>query len=1543
MQVAATIGAGVTPVQTSLLVNVSATQAQSAITGATDAAALGRADIAITLSGLSGAINTAISSCTPAAQQLVVDYVNNLIQQMNAPFLSNFVSTFQTDAAAISAATCSNISPALTQLSNDLACLSTVLTSPAAFPFNLTLIPNSATAVPTQASQFFIGLQNNSTTTNTYTLSLGALPGGVSGSLSTTSVTIGPGQSIPVNNALNNPSISITPSTSTAFQFSISASINGVAGSTQTAFGTMTARSTFLAVQDVTPTPGFVTSGGSVDVTAHIANVVNQNKTVQVTLLVKNSGNTTVLGPFSQTVALSVSSFLTAVDFGQIATTGLANGNYALAVSVIDPATNTVMPGGTGSGYLLIGSPVTATLTAMPTALSPGNGTVTNTLTVTNSAGGGGGGGGGAPFNLLGSLTTASPAQSVALNGNIAYVCDQNEVSIVDITNPANPKLLGTALAGAISSAGTIFCDIRPDSTNPAKNDLVMLVDASSTLTGNNPSFVAFDLTNPVVPSLIASTPVERRFFRAPYYQGHYAFFPTGVIFTEGNFITNEGGDFVALDVSNFSNPTVVGTLEQPTVGAPYGGSFDTYGGAVQVNDTVAYLGSSTLTGVNVTEGTGQLSVVNTTDPTNLRLLQQVNVPASTQLVSPLVQRNIAVSVGNTAGWLNPLNAAHPSLNGPLVVAVFDIANPEFPLLLSTTQTSSYIGGGQAIIGTNLFLFGALDVNNNPSLFTVDTTNPINPVITSYAVPANFNSMVPVGNLLYAGAGGLGFQIYSIPGAGGGTQYTATVQVPNTGKVIYNPESFSIPPAITSGVGSDTLTWTNPGSNTITWTSTVTGIAPADVLPDALGGTVNFTVTAGSGTVTLPQVNINSGQILGLNPGTQTVAPGQLAAYTLIVNNPTSASVTYNLAVTGVSPAGVSLQASVTVPASGSVNVPLALRSTLADLAGTYSFMVTATSGGASGSVEGSMILAGTGSIGPLSSTNTLGASVLLTPTQQTGGQGTPATFTVQVTNAGNVADTYTLSAATPAGVTATFDRSSLTIQPGLSNFQQTQLHLTAAPGTAAGPLNFTVTATSQANSQVQNSAAGILNLVSTGVSVSLSPASVSPGGAFQLTVRNIGQSSGTFAIALGGPAAVIANLATSSVTLNAGQSQTLSVAIGAASFAALGSLGLVATATSNGVTGAASGTVIVPSSKQVSAAFNPARTALNAPGAATMLLQIQNTGTTQDSYTATILSTSGPVSQVSIIDITGLNVQTTSPFILPGVTSGELAVNATLTGNSSGTVTVKITSQSDPTITATATGILGIGADMPVAIAGKNRNVPTGKYISLDGGQSFDPGKSELSYAWTIVSKPAGSVLAVLLDAATPQPDFLPDVSGAYTLQLIVNNGTQSSAPSTVQITAYASSIPPNANAGAAVNVPRSRPVTLNAALSNDPNQGNATLSYQWTVQSAPAGSTLAGAQLAATATPSFTPDLDGAYVIQLMVTDLFGSGTDTVIITAYDDPNASNVPPNAVAGPNRRIVIDTPITVDGSGSNDPDNSPQPLTYQWSFCFGRSAGLIAG
>jgi uncharacterized membrane protein len=1322
----------------SLTVQVNAVQALAAVGAAASASALGRTDIAATLSGLSGAIDTAVSSCSPAAQAEVVAYVNNLIAEMNAPFLQNFVATFQADASAISSATCANIGAALTQLSADLANLSTVLQSPAAFPFNLALQPNSAVAEPASPTNFLIVLQNNSTTTNTYTLSLGSLPSGVNGSLSTSSVTLAPGAAIPVNGALNNPGVTITPSTSTAFQFSLNASINGVSGSTQTAYGTMTARSTFLAVQDVIATPGFTNSGGSVDVTTHIANVVNQNKTVQVTLVVNNSSSVQVLGPFTETVPLSVSTLLTTVDFGQINTTGLANGNYTLSVSVIDPLTNMVMPGGTGTGNLLIGSPVTATLAVAPQTLAPGNGTVTSTLSVSATASSDSGGSGTGSLIPIGS-----------------------------------PLTFGGTNAPDTYTATTTF------SSTP------VLVDSG-----------ALTIWQQQVPTG-----------------------PTGewdIFYMQ----TTSGGP-LANDINGYWNVVMNYQLSAAV-------DFDQVVNQWLVNGTP---------------------------------------------VSPLT---------NGIGSICCALATNPILPGEAYYAN-GFATP----LPAGTQTDWQ----QAFVTPYSYITaGGIDPNTaNEFIFALHFTRQ----------------------------------------SATGVQYTAAVQIANNANAAYNASSFSTAPtSITPGSGADTVTWVNPASNTITWTSNVTGIQPAQVLPIDLGGTINFTVTAGSGTVTLPQVDVNSGQILGLSPGTQTVAPGQLAAYTLTVNNPTSAPITYNLAVTGISQTWVALQSSVTVPATGSMSIPLNLRSTLADIAGTYSFMVLATSGGTSGSVEGTMILAGAGNIGAVGSSNNLGVLTTLTPTQATGGQGTPTTFTVQLTNTGNVADTYTLSATTPAGVTATFPQSSLQVPPGLSNFRQTLVQVTAAQGTTVGPQNFTITATSQTNTQIQGQATGTLNVVAMGVALSLSPASVNPGGTFQLTVRNLGSVQDTFTLALGGPAAVISSLAASSVTLAPGQSQQISIAVGAAPFATLGSLGLVVTAT-GGVTGTATATVVIPSSLGVSAAFNPTRTGLSVPGPATLLLQIQNTGTIQDSYIASIVSTSGPIT-ASLVDITGQSVQTTSPFILPGTAQGELVVNATLTGTTDGTVTVKITSQTNAAITATAVGVLGIGNSVPVAIAGKNRNVPTGRYTSLDGGQSYDPDENRLTYAWTVLSKPAGSVLttAGLGNASTPQPFFLADVNGAYTLQLIVNNGSVNSAPSTVQITAFTNLIPPNANAGAAANALRGSPVILNGTASNDPSQTGLALTYSWTVESAPAGSALAGSPIGGnTPTPSFTPDADGAFTIGLQVSDAAGSGVDTVTITAFNP----SVPPNAVAGANRRILLNTPITVDGSASNDPGNS-QALAYQWSF-----------
>ena len=97
-------------------------------------------------------------------------------------------------------------------------------------------------------------------------------------------------------------------------------------------------------------------------------------------------------------------------------------------------------------------------------------------------------------------------------------------------------------------------------------------------------------------------------------------------------------------------------------------------------------------------------------------------------------------------------------------------------------------------------------------------------------------------------------------------------------------------------------------------------------------------------------------------------------------------------------------------------------------------------------------------------------------------------------------------------------------------------------------------------------------------------------------------------------------------------------------------------------------------------------------------------------------------------------------------------------------------------TITVTAVN------DPPVANAGPNQNLPAAGLVQLTGAASSDPEGQPLTYAWTLTGKPAGST-ATLSNATIVNPTFTADLGGTYTAQLVVNDGSLPSAPSTVTI----------------------------------------------------------------------------------------------------------------------------------------------------------------
>jgi hypothetical protein len=231
-----------------------------------------------------------------------------------------------------------------------------------------------------------------------------------------------------------------------------------------------------------------------------------------------------------------------------------------------------------------------------------------------------------------------------------------------------------------------------------------------------------------------------------------------------------------------------------------------------------------------------------------------------------------------------------------------------------------------------------------------------------------------------------------------------------------------------------------------------------------------------------------------------------------------------------------------------------------------------------------------------------------------------------------------------------------------------------------------------------------------------------------------------------------------------------------------------------------------------------------------------------------------------------------------------------------------------------------------PTAKPGGSQFVVTGAVVNLDGSTSSDPNRNPLTYSWTTVSKPAGSN-ATLTNDTTPQPRFTADQSGLYVFSLIVNNGVLPSPVAYVSVNAAVTVQAPVASAGSNFNVTNFDVITLDGSRSFDAN--NAPLSYQWTLVSRPATSTVAGLLFPLTVNPKFRPDVSGTYVLSLVVNNGRVSSAPAVItVTA----SSGNLSPTANAGTDREAALGASVALDGVRSSDPNGDK--LTYSWALAY---------
>lgn len=244
---------------------------------------------------------------------------------------------------------------------------------------------------------------------------------------------------------------------------------------------------------------------------------------------------------------------------------------------------------------------------------------------------------------------------------------------------------------------------------------------------------------------------------------------------------------------------------------------------------------------------------------------------------------------------------------------------------------------------------------------------------------------------------------------------------------------------------------------------------------------------------------------------------------------------------------------------------------------------------------------------------------------------------------------------------------------------------------------------------------------------------------------------------------------------------------------------------------------------------------------------------------------------------------------------------------------------------------------------AGADVSGSVGGEIVMSGAGSTDSDGNAMTYAWSIVSKPAASTLQLPADGKA-ELTVKADQMGTYVFNLRVSDskGAYSDKRATVLIdnAAPVSALVVKASYTSAAAVKPSQVVTVGASVVLDAtgstDADGDTVNTSWTLMDKPAGS--AAALVINGQTARFTADLFGVYRVKARGADARGAYSETVYV--FD---ASNRAPDAVVlgsvvpGPAQNagqgtVTASVGYLVSLSQSAANVAAQQPLTYSWTF-----------
>lgn len=311
-------------------------------------------------------------------------------------------------------------------------------------------------------------------------------------------------------------------------------------------------------------------------------------------------------------------------------------------------------------------------------------------------------------------FTTARPKSSMM--AQYAFICPEDTgLSIVDITNIKTPKIL-----------------CRLQHSPPCYLEGAYKVEISGNyayVLDNWWNYLTIvDISYPVAPKFVSSLSIG--FATAIKIKGNYAFIAGDVV----------GGNpgVIAVDISDPSSPTIVGSLEISDLGF-WGAGSSGWTGGIYVTEKYAYIVAASLVDL------GNLSIVDISNPTSLSLVGT--------LTGEIINKSKDVIVDGKYAYIAACDGG-PVWDGAF--AVVDVSNPAKPVLVGSIIDSGApdytMYGPQGLFKVEDIVYVCGDYYH---FYKIDVSNPALPTSVSAiswgldAIPKNPMQVIVKGKYAY--------------------------------------------------------------------------------------------------------------------------------------------------------------------------------------------------------------------------------------------------------------------------------------------------------------------------------------------------------------------------------------------------------------------------------------------------------------------------------------------------------------------------------------------------------------------------------------------------------------------------------------------------------------------------------------------------------------------------------------------------------------------------------------------------------------------------